>query len=119
MDLNLFKNFKKLTSWSFKLIERFIIFWNNKSIKPTPNSIAEKTKKKKVNDSILRLSLNKPIIKTIEYKVIHNNSAVNNKCKAVLVFIRILKIIKKKKRKSIFKLSTIILKNLLNLFLKN
>ena len=32
------------------------MFWNNKRTRPIPNSIAEKTKKKKVKDSIFKLS---------------------------------------------------------------
>lgn len=89
-------------------MDRVIIFWNNNKTKPIPNSIAEKTKKKKVKDKIFKLSYTNPINKTIAYKVIHNNSAVNNKCKEVLVLIKILNKIKKKKRNNIFKLSTII-----------
>ena len=47
--------------------------------KPMPNSTADKTKKKKVNESRLELSYRKPIESTITYKVIHKSSAVNNK----------------------------------------
>lgn len=47
--------------------------------------------------------------KTIEYNVIHNNSAVKSRCKDVFVFITILKKISIKKKNNIFKLSTIIL----------
>jgi hypothetical protein len=65
--------------------------------------MAEKIKKKKVSDRILRLSYTKPTKRTMEYKVIHSNSAVNNKCKAVLVLINKLLKIKKKKIKSVFK----------------
>lgn len=105
---NLFENFKKFKSWSFKLIDRVIIFWKSKRIKPIPNSIAEKTKKKNVSDRMFRLSYIKPTKSAIAYNEIHNNSAVNNKCKAVFVLIKILKIIKKKNKNNIFKLSTVI-----------
>ena len=49
-------NLKEFMSLSFKFIERFNRFWNNKIIKPMPNSMAEKIKKKKVKDNIFRLS---------------------------------------------------------------
>ncbi len=32
------------------------MFWNNNNTKPIPNSIAEKTRKKKVKDKIFKLS---------------------------------------------------------------
>lgn len=94
---------------SFKLIERVIIFWNNNKTNPIPNSIAENTKKKNVNESMFILSLINPTNNTIVYKVIQSSSAVNNRCKAVLVFTITLNNIKKKKKKSKFKLSTVIL----------
>lgn len=55
--------------------------------KPTPNSAAEKIKKKKDKDKMLRLSNARPIIKTNPYKVIHNNSAVKRRCSEVLGFV--------------------------------
>ena len=73
-----------------------------------PNSIADKTKKKKVKDNKLMLSKKNPITKTIAYKVIHINSAVNNKWIEVFVLIIILKNKIKKKKKKIFIVSTII-----------
>jgi hypothetical protein len=42
-----------------------MIFWNNNNTKPTPNSIAEKTKKKKVKESMFKLSKINPIKRTI------------------------------------------------------
>ena len=33
-----------------------MIFWNSNKTKPTPNSIAENTKKKKVKDNRFKLS---------------------------------------------------------------
>lgn len=87
------------------------MFWNSNKTRPIPNSIAEKTKKKKVRDRMLRLSYIKPIKRTRVYKVIHKSSAVSNKCKAVLVFITMLNIIRKKKKNNMFKLSTIIFYN--------
>jgi len=98
----------KLVSNSFKLIDRVIIFWNNNNTSPIPNSIAEKTKKKKVRESIFKLSKIKPINKTIAYKVIQSNSAVSNKWIAVFVLIIILNKIKKKKRNNMFKSPIII-----------
>ena len=68
-------------------------------IRPKPNSIAEKIRKKNVNDNKLTLSKINPINKVIIYNDIHSNSAVNNKCKAVLILIIIIK--KKKKNKNI------------------
>jgi hypothetical protein len=53
---------------------------------PSANSAAEKIKKKNVNDNILTLSNKKPISNTIMYRDIHINSAVSNKCNAVLTF---------------------------------
>lgn len=74
-----------------------------------PNSIAENTKKKKVKESIFKLSKINPTSRTIVYKVIQSNSAVRSKCREVFVLIKILKNIKKKKKNNIFKLSTIII----------
>lgn len=85
-----------------------MIFWNNKRTKPIPNSIAEKTKKKKVNERTFKLSKINPIKRTMVYKVIQRSSAVKSKWREVLVLIKILKKIKKKKKNNIFKLSTII-----------
>lgn len=51
-----FVNFVKFSSLSFKDKVRKNIFCNNKRTTPTPNSIAEKIKKKKVKDKIFRLS---------------------------------------------------------------
>lgn len=65
-------------------------------IKPSANSAAENIRKKNVKESILTLSKIKPKTRTIIYKDIHINSAVNNKCKAVLTF----KLIVKKKIKN-------------------
>jgi hypothetical protein len=74
-----------------------------------PNSMAEKTKKKKVKDKTFKLSKINPINKTIPYKVIQSNSAVKSKCRLVLVFIITLKSnIKKKKNKIL--ISPIIIK---------
>jgi hypothetical protein len=87
------------------------MFCSKRRTRPNANSIAEKTKKKKVKDITFRLSKINPIKRTIAYKVIHNNSAVKSRCREVLVFIKILKRIKKKNKNNIFKLSTIILKN--------
>lgn len=86
------------------------MFCKSNKTNPNPNSMAEKTKKKKVKESTFKLSKIIPIKKTIAYNVIHNNSAVSNKCKEVFVLIKILKRIKKKNKNNIFKLSTIILK---------
>lgn len=85
------------------------MFWNKSKTRPIPNSIAEKTKKKKVKDKIFKLSKIKPKNNVIAYKVIQRISAVNNKWRAVLVFIKILNKIKKKNKKSKFKSPKIIL----------
>jgi hypothetical protein len=83
------------------------MFWNNNKINPIASSIAENIKKKNVRDKIFKLSKVNPIIRVKAYKVIHANSAVNNRWRAVFVLMKILKIINNKKKKSKFKLSTI------------
>ena len=84
---------------SFKLIDLIIIFWTSIIINPKPNSTAESIKKKNVKDSKFRLSYASPMKRVIIYKVIHKISAVNNKCRAVLMFNAILvNIIKKRKK---------------------
>lgn len=67
-----------------------MVFWHNIKTKPIPNSTAEKTKKKNVKANKFKLSYIIPIIKVIANKVIQSNSAVNSKCKKVLVLIKIL-----------------------------
>lgn len=64
--------------------------------KPTPNSTAEKIRKKNVNDSRLRLSYARPIRRVREYKVIQRSSAVNNRCSDVLVLV--VKVLSKKRK---------------------
>jgi hypothetical protein len=94
------------------------MFWNSNKINPIPNSIAEKTKKKKVRDKTFKLSKIIPIKKTIAYNVIQSSSAVNNKCKLVFVLTIILKSSKKKKQKNKFKSPITIIKFLTNYFKK-
>jgi hypothetical protein len=65
--------------------------------------MADNTKKKNVKDNKFKLSYVKPTRNTIAYKVIHRSSAVSNKCKAVLVLIKILINKIKKKKISRFK----------------
>lgn len=101
--LNRVANFTKLISFSFKFVDLVIIFWKSNNINPIPNSIAENTKKKKDSESIFKLSNTTPTNTTMAYKVIQSNSAVSNKWRAVLVLIIILKNIKKKNKKSMFK----------------
>ena len=55
--------------------------------RPTPNSTAEKIRKKNVSDSKFKLSYARPISKVKEYKVIQRSSAVNNKCNDVFVLV--------------------------------
>ena len=57
---------------------------------------------------MFKLSKVKPTIRETAYKDIQRISAVNNKWADVLVLIKRLKKIKKKNKKKIFKLSTII-----------
>jgi hypothetical protein len=71
--------------------------------RPKANSAAENIRKKKVSDSMLTLSYIKPINKTIIYKDIHINSAVNNKCKAVLTLRTIVRKKMKNRIKTRFK----------------
>lgn len=80
----------------------------SKRISPIPNSTADSTKKKKVRERTLILSKVNPKTNEIEYKVIQRISAVSSKWAEVLVLIKRLKNIKKKNKKKIFKLSTII-----------
>ena len=92
-------NFKVLLLLSFKLIERVIICCTNIIINPSPNSTADKIKKKKVKDSIFKLSNTNPTKIHITYKVIQRSSAVNKRCNAVLMFNIILVNITKNKMK--------------------
>lgn len=101
-------NLTKFKSLSFRFKVREIIFWINKRTNPIPNSTAERTKKKKTKESKFKLSYKKLISKTKQYKVIHKISAVKSKCREVVELTKILKKINKKKKKSKFKLSTII-----------
>jgi hypothetical protein len=79
------------------------MFWINIRINPKPNSTADKIKKKNVRDNKFVLLNNKPVYNVIMYKVIHINSAVNNKCKEVFTFKTILINIKKKIKNKKFK----------------
>lgn len=110
-------NLEKLLSFSVKLSDRVIVFWNNININPNPNSTADKTKKKNVNEIKLLLSKIKPANKVIVYKVIHKISAVNKRFIDVVVFTNKVKKIKKKNKIDKFKLSiVIILTNILKEF---
>ena len=84
------ENFNEFTFVSFKLIDLSTICCTSIIIRPNPNSTAERMRKKKVNDSMFRLSNTNPRISTIIYKVIHSNSAVNKRCNAVFIFSAIL-----------------------------
>lgn len=64
-----------------------------------PNSTADSTKKKNVSDSKLTLSDMYPTAKTTMYNVIQSNSAVNNKCRALVTLNEILNKIRKNKIK--------------------
>jgi hypothetical protein len=63
--------------------------------KPIPNSTADRTRKKNVNDKKFTLSYKSPIDKDNTYKVIQSISAVSNKCRAVFTFTIIVTNIKK------------------------
>ena len=117
--LKRFTNFKKLVSESFKLIERLTMFWNKSKIRPIPNSIAEKTKKKNVKDKTFKLSKITPIKKTIAYKVIQSSSAVNKRWRLVFVFTIILNSNKKKKKINKFKSPITTMGFLTKVYLKN
>ena len=54
---------------------------------PTENSTAEKIKKKNVSDRRFKLSYIKPTSKVSAYSVIHTNSAVKSRCKAVFTWV--------------------------------
>lgn len=89
---------------SFKLIDRKKMFCTNIRISPIPNSTAESTKKKKVNDSKFTLSNSVPTLSTIRYKVIHKSSAVKSRCRAVVTLELIL--IKSRKNIIIYKFTS-------------
>ena len=89
-------NLKWLVLPSFKFIERVNIFCRRIITRPTPNSTADKIRKKKVSDNKFTLSYNKPTNKTKTYRVTQRNSAVSIKCRAVFILITILVKIKKK-----------------------
>ena len=61
-----------------------------------PNSTADKTRKKKVNDKKFILSYIIPTESDTTYKVIHSISAVSKRCNAVLTFITMVSSITKK-----------------------
>jgi hypothetical protein len=96
-------NLKIFVSESFRFKVRSRICCRSSKTRPTPNSIAEKMRKKNVRDRIFRLSYTSPTNKTMEYSVIQRSSAVNNKCNAVFVLINKLPRIKKKKINRVFK----------------
>jgi hypothetical protein len=89
------ENLNEFWVLSARLKDLSIIFCTSIKIRPNPNSTADKIKKKKVRESRFKLSNISPIIKEAAYNVIHNNSAVKSKCRAVLTFIAILAIKKK------------------------
>ena len=77
--ITLFICLKKFESVASREMLRVSRCCKSKSTNPTANSTAEKIKKKKVRDKIFKLSNISPINNEIPYRVIHNNSAVNNK----------------------------------------
>ena len=97
------ENLLKFWSNSFKLIDRNIKYCNKIKIKPIENSIAEKIKKKKVNDNKFKLSYKNPKYKTILYKEIHNNSAINNKFNDEFIVIKNKKNNRKNEKNNKFK----------------
>lgn len=93
---NLVESLKLFLFESLKLIDLKNIYWISIITSPKPNSTADRTKKKKVNDNRFKLSKINPDNKTSIYNVTHKSSAVNNKCKAEFTFITIVKNNKKK-----------------------
>ena len=79
------------------------MFWRSINTRPIPNSMADRTKKKKVKDNKFKLSKINPAVNVNEYNVIHSNSAVKSRCKAVFELIKILTNKIKKKRINKFK----------------
>lgn len=69
----------------FKVIDLVNINCISIKTKPILNSAADNIKKKNVNETKFTLFDKKPISKTIEYRVIHKNSAVSTKCSDVLI----------------------------------
>lgn len=67
------------------------MFWTNIITNPTPNSTAERIKKKKVKDTRFTLFSKIPIVRTSVYNVIQSNSAVRSKCKDVFTLTTIVK----------------------------
>jgi len=84
------------------------MFCINNKTNPIPSSIAENINEKKVKESIEMLLKIKPMKKKKTYNVIQKSSAVRSRCNEVFELTIILKIIRKKKKNSMFKLSTII-----------
>ena len=105
--MTLFKYEEPLRNQFLELFESWIdlkkIFWIKIKIKPIPNSTAERTRKKKVKDSKLRLSNNSPAEGVIRYKVIHKISAVSRRWSELEGLITKLTKIKKKTKKNKFK----------------
>jgi hypothetical protein len=86
-----------------KLIVRVRRCCNRRSTSPIANSTAENIKKKKVRESIFRLSKASPVKRANAYNVIHNSSAVSRRCNAVFVWIINVESRKKKNNKNVLK----------------
>lgn len=65
MRLKRLTNLKIFVSESFKFNVRARMCCKSNNTRPIPNSIAEKIKKKKVNESIFKLSYTRPTNNTI------------------------------------------------------
>lgn len=76
MRFNLDENLGKYFSEFKKEVDLENVFCRSAKIKPLPNSIAEKIKKKKVNANIFISSKRKPENNANTYNVIQINSAV-------------------------------------------
>ena len=77
--MSLEANFMGFTLESFRFMDRIMMFWTNMIISPSPNSTADKIKKKKVRERRFILSYARPMNNVSIYKVIHKISAVSSR----------------------------------------
>lgn len=92
----------------FKYIDLSSICCTSIITSPKANSTAEKIRKKNVNESRFTLSNINPTNNTMIYNEIHRSSAVSNRCRAVFIFITMVRKKKKNRIKIKFKSPNII-----------
>lgn len=92
----------EIFSVKFTPVERVIVFWINKRSNPTPNSIAEKMRKKKVNEIIFTSLTTYPIRRARAYNVTHSISAVNKRWRKETTLTEMLKKSSKNSSRKVF-----------------